>query len=81
MTKLTNNSKMTGPYPGRTWEQEAAMKPDAIFGFVVFPKTEDDICDHCLGSCAPEFSCCSKKCYNARKRESKLDGEAEARAS
>jgi hypothetical protein len=83
--KIVNLSKTKGPYPGRTWEEEAVEaereRGASLFSFLIVAKVEEEKCDHCLGSCSPDFSCCSKKCFEERNQEAREEAEWEARVS
>lgn len=78
---LINKTTQVGPYPGRTWEQEAAAVKNGLFGFVVHPKRENDKCDRCMKPNSPEYKFCSKQCNTAAIAEARSVGRAEARGS
>ncbi len=78
--KITNKTKIKGPYPDQTWEQLYGKKK-ALFGFVVTPKIKDNECDHCGKECSPDWNCCGKECYDNLCADARSEGMAEARGS
>lgn len=66
MAKLINNIGSTGPYPGRTWKEEADAVGDSPFGFSVIAQIDKGKCDHwdCRKPVDEHYHCCSKECYD-----------------
>ena len=81
MAKLVNKTSLIGPYPGRTWEQEAAAMGKSLFPLWVIAKIEKDKCDQCMEPCLPTFTCCCKKCYVNMCLDSEAEAAAEAAVS
>lgn len=79
--KLVNNTPQVGPYPGRTWVEEANAVKRSLFGYMVPAKIDQNQCDCCMKPCSPEYSCCSKQCYEDLKADRISEARAEARAS
>jgi hypothetical protein len=88
MAKLINNTNSTGPYPGRTWKQEAAAKRapnggECLFPYAVMEQLEVGTCDYlpCGKKVGKKYHYCSKACADNAEREARDEAEAEARVS
>jgi hypothetical protein len=69
MAKLINDTDSIGPYPGRTWEEEAAdaRAPnggECIFPYRVIEQIDRGKCDNwsCAKPISEKHHFCSKKC-------------------
>jgi len=83
MAKLVNNTDSIGPYPGRTWEEEAEDVGDSPFAFMVVAQIDKGKCDNwqCGKPIDEKHHFCSKKCYDFFNDECEMEGEWEARVS
>ena len=88
MAKLINKTDSTGPYPGRTWKQEAdaTRAPnggEALFPYCVQEQITRGECDNyaCRKAISEKHHFCSKKCADIVEQECREEGEWEARVS
>lgn len=83
MCKLINNTDSIGPYPGRTWQDEADAVGDSPFAYMVTRQIEEGVCDDvfCGREVDAAYHFCSKGCYDAYLGRVADEGEAEARVS
>jgi len=80
------NNTLAGPYPGRTWEQEAEALErkrghELLFAYGVPAKIDPGKCDRCLKPNSPDHTYCSRACFKAAEREARQEAEWEARVS
>jgi len=83
MAKLINNTNSIGPYPGRTWEEEAEAVGDSPFAFSVIRQIDRGRCDncHCGEPIDEHYHFCSEECYEFFNDECRREAEWEARVS
>jgi len=83
MSKFRNTTGTIGPYPGRTWEQEAEIYADKIFGYWVIEQIDVGKCDNiaCHKPISEKYHFCSKECKDIVDDECIAEARAEAQVS
>lgn len=86
--KIIKSDDTTGPYPGKTWEQQAfedGFDPmQSLFSYLVTAKIDPPlICDNpeCKKPLSVNVHFCCQECFESYWEQSSQDAQAEARSS